>query len=74
MKIEIEDLIPTKTNGPFWGYDKRRGMTGGKVKVSLGNGNEYSFQLRDFAFYVVHHTVGKGLTKKIIFNNNEENN
>lgn len=65
MKIEIEELFPSKGNGAFWGLPARRGMKGGKVKIELNNGNEYDFNLQDFVFYVVHRSEGKGYTKNI---------
>lgn len=65
MEVEIEELIPNKTNHSFWGGIGCRGMDGGCIKISLDNGNNYKFNLQDFVFYVVHRSYGKGFTKKI---------
>lgn len=65
MKIEIEELESTKSNGSFWGCVGRRGMKGGEIKISLSNGNEYKTSLQDIVFYIVHRAEGKGLTNNI---------
>jgi hypothetical protein len=33
MKIEIDELHPTKKSLEFWGDAKQRGMDGGNVKI-----------------------------------------
>ena len=50
---------------PFWGNVGCRGMDGGNIAVTLSDGSQYSFQIQDFVFYVVHRSIGEGRTKKI---------
>ena len=65
MKIEIDELHPTKKSLEFWGDAKQRGMDGGNVKIWFDNGNCYTFYIQDMVQYFVHRTHGNGLTKKI---------
>ena len=64
MQIEIEQMIATKNYGCFWDDKKLRGLYGGNVKVTLNNGNGYTFSVQDFVEYVVHRGTGNGFAKR----------